>query len=48
MRPSLLDDLNIWSDHYGYEFENRDDLKEYLLNLREEIDEQLAECNTTP
>jgi hypothetical protein len=47
-KPSLLDDLGIWSDHYGYEFQTRDDLKDYLQNLREEIDDQLAECTTIP
>lgn len=47
-KPSLLDDLGVWSDFYGQEFENREDLKEYLLHLREEINEHLAECNTIP
>ncbi len=46
--PVLLDDLGAWSDFYGQEFENREDLKEYLLHLREEITEHLAEFNTVP
>lgn len=46
--PVLLDDLGAWSDFYGQEFENREDLKEYLLHLREEINEHLAEFSTVP
>ena len=45
-KPIPFDDLGAWSDFYGQEFENRNDLTEYLLHLREEINEHLAECET--
>ena len=46
--PVLRDDLGAWSDFYGQEFENREDLKDYLMHLREEISEHLAEFETVP
>ncbi|MEI6236310.1 MAG: hypothetical protein WCT04_24905 [Planctomycetota bacterium] len=48
IKTNLLEDLGAWSDFYGQEFENREDLKDYLLHLREEIDEHLAECHSIP
>ena len=46
--PVLIDNLGAWSDFYGQEFENREELKDYLMHLREEISEHLAEFETVP